>query len=137
MPLQTVRLCDESFQNNSLNGSYCGVIEKLKHKYLAVNLYKKMGNSASQEEVDKVGYRVLGVQPNSPGCKCGLVAFFDIIICANGIPLKSLDSTFIDVIKASEEKTLTLTIYNTKSNTTRDISLIPNRNWPGEGMLGN
>lgn len=96
-----------------------------------------MGNSASQEEVDKVGYRVLGVQPNSPGCKCGLVAFFDIIICANGIPLKSLDSTFIDVIKASEEKTLTLTIYNTKSNTTRDISLIPNRNWPGEGMLGN
>jgi C-terminal processing protease CtpA/Prc len=81
-----------------------------------------MGNSVSQEEIDQVGYRVLGVQPNSPASNCGLVSFFDFIITANGIPLKALDTTFIDVIKASEDITLTLTIYNTKSNTTREVN---------------
>lgn len=95
-----------------------------------------MGNSPSQEEIEKVGYRVLGVQENSPASRCELVAFFDFIVAANGIPLKALDSTFIDVIKASEDILLTLTIYNTKSNTTRDVTLTPSRNWPGEGMLG-
>ena len=58
-----------------------------------------MGNGPSQEEADKVGYRVLGVQPNSPAAKGGLVSFFDFIVAANGIPLKTLDSTFVDLIK--------------------------------------
>ena len=58
-----------------------------------------MGNGSSHEESEKVGYRVLGVQPNSPAEKGGLVSFFDFIISANGIPLKTLDSTFIDLIK--------------------------------------
>jgi hypothetical protein len=30
-----------------------------------------MGNSSSQEEIDCVGYRVLGVQPNSPASQGG------------------------------------------------------------------
>lgn len=58
-----------------------------------------MGNSSSIEETEKVGYRVLGVQPNSPGSKCGFVSFFDFIIAANGIPLRNLDTTFVELIK--------------------------------------
>jgi hypothetical protein len=96
----------------------------------------RMGNGASQEEMDCVGYRVLGVQPHSPASDCGLVSFFDFIIAANGIPLRTLDTTFIDLIKASEDLILPLTVYNWKSRTTREVSLIPSRNWPGEGMLG-
>lgn len=95
-----------------------------------------MGNSTSQEELECVGYRVLGVQPHSPASDCGLVSFFDFIIAANGVPLRTLDTTFIDLIKASEDIILPLTVYNWKSNTTREVSLIPSRNWPGEGMLG-
>lgn len=95
-----------------------------------------MGNNVSQEENDHVGYRVLGVQPHSPASDCGLVSFFDFIIAANGIPLRTLDTTLIDLIKASEDLILPLTIYNCKSNTKREVSLIPSRNWPGEGMLG-
>ena len=35
-----------------------------------------MGQGVSQEEMDAVGYRVLGVQPNSPASTAGLVSFF-------------------------------------------------------------
>ena len=78
-----------------------------------------MGNTTSQDDSEVVGYRVLGVQPNSPASKIGLVSFFDFIIAANGVPLKTLDSTFIDLIKASEDKPLPLTVYNCKASTTR------------------
>ena len=61
-----------------------------------------MGNSTSNiDDIEQVGYRVLGVQANSPAAKGGLVSFFDFIVQANGIPLQCLDSTFIDLIKVS------------------------------------
>jgi hypothetical protein len=56
-----------------------------------------MGNSAAtgrtgndQDEfaefdgVETLGYRVLGVQPNSPAATAGLVSFFDFLVGANG-----------------------------------------------------
>ena len=51
--------------------------------------------------MSQVGYRVLGVQPNSPAAVGGLVSFFDFIVAANGIPLGTLDSTFVDLIKVA------------------------------------
>ena len=99
-----------------------------------------MGNSNSSDHDDeafgKVGYRVLGVQPNSPASKIGLVSFFDFIVAANGVPLTTLDKTFIELIKSSEDKPLPLKVYNCKSKNIRDLELVPSRNWPGEGMLG-
>lgn len=86
--------------------------------------------------IQKVGYRVLGVQAQSPSSYCGLVSFFDFIVAANGIPLKTLDTTFISIIKASEDKPLTLTVYNYKNHSVRDVVMVPSRRWPGEGMLG-
>jgi len=91
-----------------------------------------------------VGYRVLGVQPLSPAAKGGLVSFFDFIISANGVPLRSLDTTFIELIKvdglllfffmynclmvinvsniqASEDKPLPLTVYNCKNHSLREV----------------
>ena len=49
-----------------------------------------MGQSASTpKEVDysnapTLGYRVLGVQPNSPASDAGLVSFFDFLVGSNG-----------------------------------------------------
>lgn len=83
-----------------------------------------------------MGYRVLTVQENSPASSCGLISFFDFIVEANGIPLKTLDTTFMDLIKASEDVVLPIRVYNSKSGSFRDISLVPSRKWPGEGMLG-
>jgi GRASP55/65 PDZ-like domain len=52
-----------------------------------------MGNSSSvqkgKDDVDKfdgietLGYRVLGVQPNSPAAKAGLVSFLDFLVGAD------------------------------------------------------
>ena len=95
-----------------------------------------MGNSSSQSEIDSVGYRVLGVQPNSPASAGGMVSFFDFIIAANGESLRDVDGTFSELIKKSEDKPLPLTLYNIKNHSIRDIVLTPSRNWPGEGMLG-
>jgi hypothetical protein len=68
--------------------------------------------------------------------KSGLVSFFDFIVAANGVPLKTLDSTFIDLIKANENIPLPLTIYNYKNQTVRDVSVTPSRTWGGTGLLG-
>jgi hypothetical protein len=38
-----------------------------------------MGNNSSNEAAEKVGYRVLGVQANSPAARGGLVSWFGFI----------------------------------------------------------
>lgn len=58
-----------------------------------------MGNSLSSDDqvpdddealldpfdgADTLGYRVLGVQPDSPASKAGLVSFLDFLVGANG-----------------------------------------------------
>lgn len=94
-----------------------------------------MGN-AQAAELGKCGYRVLGVQPNSPASKVGLVSFFDFIVAADGVSLEKLDNTFIEMIKASVDKPLPITVYNYKSMTKRDVSITPSNSWGGQGMLG-
>ena len=53
-----------------------------------------MGNTAGTPDddddfaefdgIETLGYRVLGVQPNSPAAQAGLVSFFDFLVGANG-----------------------------------------------------
>jgi hypothetical protein len=70
-----------------------------------------MGNNSSNEAAEKVGYRVLGVQANSPAARGGLVSFFDFIVAANGVPLRTLDSTFVQIIKVVEPLSRRLGVY--------------------------
>ena len=46
-----------------------------------------MGNEQSVEGGDQYGFRVLGIQEQSPSCESGFVSFFDFIVAANGIRL--------------------------------------------------
>ena len=62
-----------------------------------------MGNSAAGPEsstgqddsrfdgIETLGYRVLGVQPNSPASAAGLVSFLDFLVGANGMMLFNVD----------------------------------------------
>jgi C-terminal processing protease CtpA/Prc len=104
-----------------------------------------MGNAASAAgegadvphgDEDHCGYRVLGVQAGSPAASAGLVSFFDFIVMANHIPLRRVDNTFVDLIREFEDRPLALQIYNSKSQTLRDVTLTPSKRWPGQGMLG-
>ena len=92
-----------------------------------------MGNTGS---IDKVGYRVLGVQEASPASKVGLISFFDFIIAAKGIPFKQQDDSLVNLIRTCEEKELPLTIFNWRTQETRNVTIVPSKKWNGEGMLG-
>jgi C-terminal processing protease CtpA/Prc len=95
-----------------------------------------MGNSSSNADLETVGFRILGVQPNSPAEKVGLVSFFDFIVAVDGTPLRNLEVSFIEIIKQSEDQPLPLKVYNCKNHSLREIVLVPSTKWPGEGMLG-
>ncbi|CCI10821.1 unnamed protein product [Albugo candida] len=83
-----------------------------------------------------VGFRVLGVQEESPASKVGFVSFFDFIIEANGIRLDTKDSILMELIAGNEERVMDLRLFNAKSRTTREVQLTPSRKWPGKGLLG-
>jgi len=84
----------------------------------------------------KSGYRVLAIQENSPACREGIVPFFDFIVAANGEPVTTEDGTFVRVIREFENKHLTITLYNCKCKSMRQLAFVPRRGWGGDGLLG-
>ena len=98
-----------------------------------------MGNESSSESSEEkhYGYRVLGVQAQSPASAIGLVSFFDFIVEADGIPLYAKEvSFFVDLIREFADRKLPLLVYNCKKHSMREVLLTPTTNWPGEGYLG-
>lgn len=123
-----------------------------------------MGNTESNQEdfhefdgCETLGYRVLGVQPNSPAARAGLVSFFDFLVGANGQLLFGInaqeeasrstknndtdDEYFEDVdfpalLKGNVNQEIELLVWNIKSQTQRFITLTPSTEWGGQGLLG-
>mmetsp|Transcript_28671 Transcript_28671/g.42458 ORF Transcript_28671/g.42458 Transcript_28671/m.42458 type:complete len:451 (-) Transcript_28671:66-1418(-) len=118
-----------------------------------------MGNAESQSppediydesliDCETLGYRVLGVQPNSPASSAGLVSFLDFLVGCEGRLLLSNeeededensdggDVDFVQVLKDSVGKELELLVYNIKSQRTRLVYITPQRDWGGKGLLG-
>lgn len=110
-----------------------------------------MGNDSSSHQFDgctTLGYRVLGVQPNSPASRSGLVSFFDFLVGVNGQLLFDNgehgdgngdffeDLDFISILKDHCDKEVELLVWNIKSKSQRFINLTPTRNWAGTGLLG-
>jgi GRASP55/65 PDZ-like domain len=94
-----------------------------------------MGNAATTPQdgdefaafdgVETLGYRVLGVQPDSPASKAGLVSFFDFLLGANqqmllgsGEGLEEGDEyddvDFPALLQANKGKTVELLVWNIK-----------------------
>ncbi|KAF1332623.1 Golgi reassembly stacking protein grasp65, contains pdz domain, partial [Globisporangium splendens] len=110
----------------------------------------RRASSAEGAELEAAycGFRVLGIQEQSPASRVGFVSFFDFILEANGIRLDTKDSTLMELIAQSEEHPMQLTVYNVKAQTTRgavalhalvfpcQLELTPSREWPGKGLLG-
>jgi len=109
-----------------------------------------MGNSTSSAEEhhenaiqnaysETLGYRILGVQPNSPASQAGFVSFFDFLLGCNGRMLlddNDEDLDFVQVLKDNIGKELELLIFNIKSQSTRLVNLTPHDDWGGHGLLG-
>lgn len=101
------------------------------------------------------GYRVLSVHPSSPASdvlifptpesaaagvrepqRGSLVAFFDIIVSANGVSLDHEGDEFANEIRSNIGKPVLLAVYNTKARTERPVQVVPRADWGGEGLLG-
>lgn len=98
-----------------------------------------MGGSWSSEEVPgggTEGYHVLRVQDGSPGHKAGLEAFFDFIVAIGNTRLNQDNDTLKDLLKANIEKPVKMAVYSSKTQTVREVTIIPSHNWGGQGLLG-
>nr|XP_023858937.1 Golgi reassembly-stacking protein 2-like isoform X4 [Salvelinus alpinus] len=79
-------------------------------------------------------WHVLEVEPNSPAAMAGLRPHTDYIIGADTVMNESED--LFSLIETHEGKGLKLYVYNTDTDNCRDVVIIPNFEWGGEGSLG-
>ncbi|KAH7096347.1 GRASP55/65 PDZ-like domain-containing protein [Auriculariales sp. MPI-PUGE-AT-0066] len=80
-------------------------------------------------------WHVLDVLENSPAESAGLVPFGDWIVGWSGGPL-TRERDFYEVIEAHVEQPLRVYVYSYDFDTLREVVLVPNRQWGGEGLLG-
>lgn len=71
------------------------------------------------------------VHPSSPAEMAGLQSFTDYIIGADSILHESED--LYSLIEAHESRSLKLYVYNTDLDSCREVTIIPNNHWGGEG----
>ncbi|XP_006462678.1 hypothetical protein AGABI2DRAFT_72191 [Agaricus bisporus var. bisporus H97] len=80
-------------------------------------------------------WHVLDVYEGSPAESAGLVPMGDWILGWSGGVLGA-ENDFYDVVEAHVDKPLRVYVYSYDFDTLREVVLIPNRNWGGEGLLG-
>ncbi|KAI4464603.1 golgi reassembly stacking protein grasp [Holotrichia oblita] len=97
-----------------------------------------MGNSTSVDVPGggTEGYHVLRVQENSPGSKAGLQVFFDFIVAINGTRLDQDNDTLKQILRNGIGKQLPMTVYSSKTQTVRSLTVEPSDTWGGQGLLG-
>ncbi|XP_046914925.2 uncharacterized protein LOC124495562 [Dermatophagoides farinae] len=89
---------------------------------------------ASFENADENVWHVLDIAPNSPADIAGLKAHRDYIIGADSF-LQDNDDIF-NLIQTYEGKSLKLFVYNIDTDSCREVTIVPNSNWGGSGLLG-
>jgi len=82
------------------------------------------------------GYHVLRVQDGSPGQRAGLESFFDFIVAIGNTRLDQDNETLKDMLKQNVEREIKLTVYSSKTQTIRELGIIPSQMWGGQGLLG-
>lgn len=80
-------------------------------------------------------WHVLDVIEGSPAESAGLVPMGDWILGWSGGVL-SAENDFYDLVEAHIDKPLRVYVYSYDFDTLREVVLIPNRHWGGEGLLG-
>lgn len=80
-------------------------------------------------------WHVLDVIEGSPADSAGLVPYGDYIIGWTGGPLQS-EGDFFQLVEQYVNHQLSLYVYNSDYDHTREIMIVPNRDWGGEGLLG-
>ncbi|XP_057561638.1 Golgi reassembly-stacking protein 1 isoform X6 [Hippopotamus amphibius kiboko] len=79
-------------------------------------------------------WHVLDVEPCSPASLAGLRPYTDYVVGSDQILQESED--FFSLIESHEGKPLKLMVYNSESDSCREVTVTPNAAWGGEGSLG-
>ncbi|XP_063081232.1 Golgi reassembly-stacking protein 1 isoform X1 [Cavia porcellus] len=79
-------------------------------------------------------WHVLDVEPSSPAAMAGLCPYVDYVVGSDQILQESED--FFSLIESHEGKPLKLMVYNSESDSCREVTVTPNAAWGGEGSLG-
>ncbi|XP_055270586.1 Golgi reassembly-stacking protein 1 isoform X3 [Moschus berezovskii] len=74
------------------------------------------------------------VEPSSPAALAGLRPYTDYVVGSDQILQESED--FFSLIESHEGKPLKLMVYNSESDSCREVTVTPNAAWGGEGSLG-
>ncbi|XP_037542379.1 Golgi reassembly-stacking protein 2 [Nematolebias whitei] len=82
------------------------------------------------------GYHVLRVQDNSPGSRAGLEPYFDFIISVCDTRLKRDNDTLKELLKTNVERPVKMLLYNSKTQSVRETTVVPSDAWGGHGLLG-
>ena len=82
------------------------------------------------------GYHVLKVQENSPAAVSQLEAYFDFIVTIQGLRLDRESDTLIEILKSHLDREVKLGVYNVKGRSWREVGLVPNKKWGGQGVIG-
>ncbi|KAF8561778.1 hypothetical protein P879_06519 [Paragonimus westermani] len=88
----------------------------------------------SFEKANENIWHVLDVEPKSPADLAGLTPYSDYIIGCDSV-LNGRDD-FYDMIEAADGQQVRLYVYNTETDSCREVKLCPNSNWGGNGLLG-
>ncbi len=80
-------------------------------------------------------WHILDILEGSPAESAGLVPYGDFIIGWTGGALRG-EGEFYELIEAHADKALRLYVYNADYDHTREVIIVPNREWGGEGLLG-
>ncbi|KAJ3976365.1 GRASP55/65 PDZ-like domain-containing protein [Lentinula raphanica] len=80
-------------------------------------------------------WHVLDVSEGSPAEDAGLVPYGDYIIGWSGGVL-SAENDFYHLVEAHIDKPLRVYVYSHDFDALREVVLVPNRHWGGEGLLG-
>lgn len=80
-------------------------------------------------------WHILDVFEGSPADSGGLVPYGDYVIGWTGGPLQS-ESDFFQLVEQHTNRNLSLYVYNSDYDHTREVIILPNRDWGGEGLLG-
>ena len=87
-------------------------------------------------EISFLCFSRLKVHENSPGSRANLEAFFDFIVTVNGSRLDQDNDTLKVILNANIDKPVKLLVYSSKTQSVREVTLVPSKNWGGQGVLG-
>ncbi|KAK7056981.1 hypothetical protein VNI00_002699 [Paramarasmius palmivorus] len=94
------------------------------------------GQSTSQAHLPSHALHVLRVTPSSPASHAAIEPFFDFIVGFEGDSLSSnsnISATELEnIVESHEGRVLNLLVWNSKSQGTRVVPIIPSREWSEE-----